>query len=118
MGFNSTQINVGVYNAGYVTGATGWSSSNWYHIVMTYSGATNPTTRAYVNGVEGGTPLAGAKASPGGTYLSIGRPCADYLNGVTNYFNGYIGAWKIYNRALTAAEVLQNYRALGWRYGL
>ena len=118
MGFNATQINVGVYPAGYVTGATGWSANNWYHIVMTYSGSTNPTTRAYVNGVEGGTPLTGAKQNPGGagTFLSIGIPCADYLNGVNTYFNGYIGAWKIYNRALTAAEVLQNYRALAWRY--
>jgi hypothetical protein len=116
MGFNSTEINVGVYPAGYVTGTTGWSSSSWYHIVMTYDGTTNPTTRAYVNGVEGGTPLTGAKQSPGGTFLSMGLPAYDYLNGVVNYFNGYIGAWKIYNRALSDAEVLQNYRALAWRY--
>ena len=54
----------------------------------------------------GGT-KSGAKSSPGGTFLSMGRSdgVGAYLNGVTNYFNGYIGAWKIYNRALTATEV-------------
>jgi hypothetical protein len=41
-----------------------------------------------------------------------------YLNGVTNYFNGYIGAWKIYNRALTSTEVTQNFNALRGRYGV
>ena len=117
MGFNTTQINMGVYNAGYATGASGWSSTSWYHIVMTYDGSTNPTMKTYVNNVAGGT-LAGAKQSPGGTYLSMGLPAFDYLNGVVNYFNGYIGAWKIYDRALTATEVQQNYQALAWRYGL
>lgn len=115
MGFNATEINMGVYPAGYATGLTNWSSSSWYHIVMTYDGSTSPTMRTYVNSVAGGT-LLGAKQSPGGTYLSIGIPCADYLNGVNTYFNGYVGAWKIYDRALSAAEVLQNYRALSWRY--
>ena len=41
-----------------------------------------------------------------------------YLNGVNNYFNGYIGAWKIYNRALTSTEVTPNFNALRTRYGV
>lgn len=119
MGFSSTEINMGVYNAGYVTGSASWTANTWYHIVMTYDGSASPTTRAYVNAVEGGTPLYGAKASPGGTFLSMGLPSgADYLNGVSGYFNGYIGAWKIYDRALTAAEVTQNFNALRGRYGV
>ena len=35
-----------------------------------------------------------------------------------NYFNGNIGPVKIYNRALSAAEVLQNYNQLKSRFGL
>ena len=118
MGFNATQINMGVYPAGYATGAASWTSANWYHIVMTYDGSTSPTLRTYVNNVAGGT-LLGAKANPGSTFLSLGKDDngnGSYLNGVKNYFNGYIGAWKIYDRALTAAEVQQNYLALAWRY--
>lgn len=120
MGFNTTQINMGVYNAGYATGANSWNSGNWYHIVMTYDGSTSPTLKTYVNSVAGGT-LLGVKQNPGSTYLSLGKDDGGngfYLNGVKNYFNGYIGAWKIYDRALTATEVSQNFNALRWRYGV
>jgi hypothetical protein len=34
------------------------------------------------------------------------------------YFNGSIGLAIIYNRALTAAEILQNYNAVKTRFGL
>jgi hypothetical protein len=117
MGFNATQINCGVYNTGYATAQTGWNNTTWYNIVTTYNGAAGIST--YVNAVAGGT-KSGAKLSPGGTFLSMGKSdgVGAYLNGVTNYFNGYIGAWKIYNRALTATEVSQNFNALRTRYGV
>ena len=119
MGFNATQINCGVYNTGYATAQTGWNNTTWYNIVTTYNGAAGIST--YVNAVAGGT-KSGAKSSPGGagTFLSMGKSdgVGTYLNGVTNYFNGYIGAWKIYNRALTATEVSQNFNALRARYGV
>lgn len=116
LGFTTSTINAGVYNTGYATAKASWTNNTWYHIVMCYNGSSLAT---YVNNVAGGT-TSGAKANPGGagTYLSMGLPAADYLNGVTGYFNGYIGAWKIYNRALTAAEVAQNYNALRSRYGV
>jgi hypothetical protein len=34
------------------------------------------------------------------------------------FFNGNIATAMIYNRALSADEILQNYRALAWRFGL
>ena len=34
------------------------------------------------------------------------------------YFNGNISQFLIYNRALSASEVLQNYNAIKGRYGL
>lgn len=119
MGFNANQINCGVYNAGYATAQAGWSANTWYNIVMTYNAATSPTLRTYVNTVAGGT-LLGTKANPGSTYLSMGKydNSGTYLNGVTNYFNGYIGAWKIYNAALTPSQVTQNFNALRGRYGV
>jgi hypothetical protein len=120
MGFNATQINCGVYNTAYATAQSGWNNTTWYNIVMTYNGAAGIAT--YVNGTAGAT-KAGAKQNPGGagTFLSMGKPDGaggGYLNGVTNYFNGYIGAWKIYNRALTSTEVTQNFNALRGRYGV
>jgi hypothetical protein len=117
MGFNATQINCGVYNTAYAIAQSGWNNTTWYNIVMTYNGAAGIAT--YVNGTAGGT-QTGAKQNPGGTFLSMGKPdgAGGYLNGVTNYFNGYIGAWKIYNRALTSTEVTQNFNALRGRYGV
>lgn len=119
MGFSATQINCGVYPSSYATAQSGWTANTWYNIVMTYNGSASPTLRTYVNAVAGGT-LLGTKANPGSTYLSMGKydNSGTYLNGVTNYFNGYIGSWKIYNAALTASQVTQNYNALRGRYSL
>lgn len=116
MGFTSTQINCGVYNTGYATAAASWTNNVWYNIVMVYNGSGLAT---YVNNIAGGT-TTGAKSNPdgAGTYLSMGLPANDYLGGVNNYFNGYIGAWKIYNRALTTTEIAQNFNALRSRYGV
>jgi hypothetical protein len=36
----------------------------------------------------------------------------------TNYFPGSIAVYQIYNRALSAQEVAQNYNALKARFGL
>ena len=47
-------------------------------------------------------------------FISIGRD-GDF-NG--NYFNGTVYTCSIYNRALTAAEVLQNFNATRGRYGI
>ena len=114
MGFANSTIQMGVYGTGYVTGPS-WTLLNWYHIVMSYDG-TGLTT--YVNNsATGVTP--GAKGLPGTTYLTMGAPGNDFINiPNTPYFNGWIGAWKIYNRALSAAEVSQNYNALRKRYGV
>jgi len=126
MGFIAGSINAGVYNLGGTIAQSGWSSSTWYNIVMTYDLAT---VRTYVNGAAGGT-IAGTKSNPPGTtpyatYLSMGRPDAtgggnggSYIGGVANYFNGYIGAWKIYSAALTPTQVTQNFTALRSRYGI
>jgi hypothetical protein len=116
MGFTSTAINCGVYNSGYATAKTGWSNSSWYNIVMTYNSSVGMKT--FVNATAGGVTV-GARTLPASTFLSMGKPSNfDYLNGVTQYFNGYIGAWKIYSRALTVEEITQNYNALRGRYGL
>jgi hypothetical protein len=117
MGFTDSEIRCQVYPTGFTTAKSSWNNTSWYNIVMTYNESAGIAT--YVNGTAGGT-QAGAKGNPGGdgTFLSMGLPAADYLDGVTNYFNGYIGAWKIYNRALTSTEVTQNYNALRGRYGL
>ena len=117
MGFTTSAIRCFVYNTGVTTAQASWNNTTWYNIVMTYNGAAGIAT--YVNGTAGGTQAGAKQNPPGNTFLSMGRPPGgDYLGGVTNYFNGYIGAWKIYNRALNTTELIQNYNALKSRYGL
>ncbi len=93
-------------------------SNTWYQAVFICdSGGTN--MRFYINGkAEGGTHVGN---SWNATYSSldvryIGK--YEYNGGHSRYFNGEIEAVKIYNRALTSAEVLQNFNATKDRFGL
>ncbi len=55
--------------------------------------------------------LKEAKVSVFDSIVQIGFFCCG------NYFDGDIPVVKIYNRALSASEILSNYRALKSRYG-
>lgn len=69
--------------------------------------------KLYLNGVLEATTTSGAISYTLGTLntFAIGGPSADYVN-------GNIGMLKVYNRALSAEEVKQNYNATKKRYGL
>jgi hypothetical protein len=78
-------------------------SNQWYHAIMTISGTS---LKVYLNGVL----IYNVSSSNPNTptlYTNIGRN--DYP--AARYFNGKIANTKIYNRALTATEVQQNYQA-------
>lgn len=104
-GFSQTQINnLGLRN-------------NWRLITMTYT-QNSPVSnnKVYVNGIEQST------SQQGGTTNS--RSFGNSINFVSAFNNNSynlaatIGYISIYNRELTAAEVLQNYNALKTRFGL
>lgn len=84
----------------------------WSHLVGTYDGAT---TRAYLNGVQIWS-AAQTGTIPDATYV-IGTYGGALQDGVHN-FNGILPSGRIYNRALTADEVKQNFNALRGRYGI
>jgi len=86
--------------------------NNWY-----YGGFTcdNTTIRLYLNNTQQGTSDVSSITLNTTGSLFIGRR-ADGVN--LNYFNGKISIAQIYNRALTAQEVLQNYNATKSRFGL
>ena len=88
-------------------------STDWDNFVMTYDGTTQIN---YYNGVfakseDVNTP-AGLKTN-GGCTFRLGRQ-NDMSN--VDYFLGKMSGVLYYNRALTAAEVAQNYNALKGRY--
>jgi len=82
-----------------------WSANNWYHVTYVID-----TTgyRAYVNGVQVGTgTYAGTPLLYDGTHsLVVGYTGHTIFQ---EFFKGNIDELKIYNRALTAAEVSQVY---------
>ena len=82
-------------------------AGTWYHLVATYDGAT---IAIYLNTVKATNSVTGAIG------VSADSLCIANLNTTTWYFNGSIGEARIYNRALTAGEVMNDYLATKWRY--
>ena len=89
------------------------STGVWYMVSMTYVGTT---LTGYVNGVLANS-ASFTKGNPGTTYLPLGAGCGTNL-GSGAYYSGYIGTFKIYNQALSAAQILQNFNAYRGRYGV
>ncbi len=88
------------------------ADGNWKNIVLTYQSGASNATSIYLNG-----------ASVLTTTITVSN------QGLGNLFGGAeanagqyaacnISMFKMYNRALTSAEVLQNYNATKKRYGL
>jgi len=91
-----------------LTGIT-YQPNTWYHLVTTNNIADG--TKFYVNGILRSTGIT-ARAIPTSTHY-IGAN-----NGTQFYTNCYMSAFRIYNRDLTAQEILQNYTGLKSRYNL
>jgi len=89
---------------------TSFTNGIWYHIVST---GIYGTQINYVNGNQINSAGYPTTPSANSNPLLIGRLA--YTNLYVNMTMGYA---RIYNRALTAAEVLQNYNATKSRFGL
>jgi hypothetical protein len=87
------------------------ADNTWKNVVLTYQSGVSNGTRIYINGVSVLT-----------TTITI-------LNQINNLFGGaeanasqyascQVSSFNMYNRALTAQEVLQNYNSTKKRYGL
>jgi hypothetical protein len=98
----ATQINLSVGSL---------SVGNWYMGTMTFD---NTTARLYLNGVQTGSTTTGGPVT-----LNSTQPLQIGTRGIpSNWYNGNISQVSIYNRALTAQEIQQNYNALKGRFGL
>ena len=108
--------NGGTYSL--VEGPTSVADGNWHHAVVV---STGTAWKIYLDGVEEG--LTVTNGSNNGTWFGdvanrngfdIGRfrqPSPTY------YFNGKITCVHIYNKALSATEIIQNYEAHKGRFG-
>jgi hypothetical protein len=95
--------------------ATSAQSLNaWYNLVITYNGTT---ATAYVNGTSVGSSAIAWSAPGASTFFALMSQDSTNMTGTTAYASGSIGAFMVYNRALTADEVTTNFNALRNRYG-
>jgi hypothetical protein len=89
------------------------TGTNWNLLTVTTTPGTNGW-KCYMNGVlknqTGGESTVSVSNIQGG--LTLGR------NNTSRYTNGKIANCLIYDKALTAAQVLQNYNAQKTRFGL
>jgi len=85
---------------------------DWHHIAWTVVGSNNPAHAIYLDGVSQ-TMTDNGGGHGGSAGWSIG---SNNTNG--EYWPGSIGEIQIYDRVLSAAEVLQNYNATSAKYGV
>lgn len=99
--------------------SSGLTQSIWHFAALSRTSAN--TVINYLDG-EVKTTTVGVNGSPSATFvnefvnLNLGRGFS--LGGTERYFTGGIGAVQLYNRALTSAEIHQNYNALRRRFDL
>jgi len=92
--------------------SSGTLSTNVYQYLGFTKNSTNGTF--YINGYSSGTGTAAFDANISTNDFTIGADIRDSIN----YVNGNISQFLIYNRVLTASEVLQNYNATKSRFGI
>lgn len=90
------------------------NTSNYAQVVGTYTAGDR---RIYVNGVQVASDTLNYTIPTNANGCSIG--VYGGLNGSRGYYyNGNIAIVKVYNKSLSALEVLQNYNTLKYRFGL
>lgn len=88
------------------------SPNNWVHITQTTSNTANVMI-TYVNGRKvGEQTIPGTLANGGGFLIGLG-----YYGGI-RYPAGRVSFFRVYDRALSAAEIQQNFNALRGRFGI
>ena len=110
-------IEVGLQSSNYMQYNNILSLNTWTNIVVTAVSGTQ--WKMYKNGVYLGSPTSSV-----GTWQVSGTSISNFdlgriRNDVATFaYSGNISTVKIYNRELTASEVLQNYNATKTRFGL
>jgi hypothetical protein len=96
-----------------------FQNNTWYQVafITEYTSSNNTTTaNIYVNGtLSRSVNYSGSQQSPSDQKFTVGS----WQSNITEFpLSGSIALTKVYNRALSAQEVLQNYNALKGRFGL
>ena len=94
--------------------AAGISTNTWYNACVTYDVSTAIAT-LYLNGIRIGSPATSFTTIISSSFNGVVG--AEDV-GISSKLNGNIPQVSIYNRALSAAEIQQNYNALKGRFSI
>jgi len=85
-----------------ISKAHGMSNDTWYHVALTYDGAT---ATLFVDGASIGTESISIVMEQASRTTTIGQP----LTGAGDYFEGHIDSVGLWSSALTAGQILEIY---------
>jgi hypothetical protein len=91
-----------------IISSTNMLANTWYHLTYVSNGSSSTF---YLNGVNVGSSIY----SPSGWGSKYYLGWIEVATG--EYLNGNIGNTQVYNRALSPAEIMQNFNAQGYRFG-
>ena len=92
-----------------------FEAGNWYHVVGTHD---NSNAKIYLNGIEVKSVSSSISVLETSNHNTPTRIGWRHTNSGVIYGNGKVAVARIYSKALTAIEVLQNYNAYKGRFGL
>ena len=124
-GFNNSTVEIGVYNSGSLVNSLGFV--NYDNAPTRPYLSVSSSLGSWVNVTLGCDNLIPFMYSNGGNYITttafqnLNLPVANLFRSQAyggRYLKGKFANFKIYNRALSAQEVLQNYNATKGRFGL
>jgi hypothetical protein len=115
---NITNSNTSYYNQEVIT--SGMTANSWRCVGITYDGTGNSSI-TYLNGLNTGKSRVTNGSATGFiatmNNLRIGQGFSLNPQTTERGFDGRVSMVQIYNRALTATEILQNYNATKGRFG-
>lgn len=116
LGYIPYYLAVGIRGAKTIISPAPVNTGIWNNVSVTWDGSAG---RVYLNGADKGAANIGGQVIQTGYYFSVGvtgnagAPADSLMQ-----FEGKIGIVQVYNRALSATEVLQNFNFHRSRYGI
>ena len=104
-----------IYDPNYTIPGFTASTNKWYNLVVTHTQGSPFTF--YIDGVSVHTTANDSTSHTFDNWSFGAGSVSSSSRGDSEEFDGYMSSILIYNRALTAAEVTQNYNATKGRYG-
>jgi len=97
---------------------TAISDLTWYYFAATWNNSTKLNV-GYKNGVSFGSVTPAISLNVAAERICVGAQTSGSNTAAsTQFFKGYIGEMHLYDRDLSASEILQNFNATRSRYGI